>query len=152
MRVPLRPERRLGGPVAAEVGCHAADVVPKRALDLPVPAEVAEPPAGEEQVRRAIRLDRLRAGHEQPAASPPGVKRRKTLDYWRGHNRAWRACGPDRSVGLGVDGAVFGRDGELDDGRDFLAAEQARGLLIEGVAGIGKKAVWRALLETARSG
>ena len=51
-----------------------------------------------------------------------------------------------------MDGALFGRSRELDAGRGFLAAEQGRALLIEGVAGIGKTAVWRALLETARSG
>lgn len=51
-----------------------------------------------------------------------------------------------------VDVALFGRDLELNAGRAFLAAAPARGLLIEGPAGIGKTAVWRALLEIARTG
>ena len=47
---------------------------------------------------------------------------------------------------------LFGRERELEAGSGFLEAERARGLVVEGAAGIGKTAVWRALLETARAG
>jgi DNA-binding CsgD family transcriptional regulator len=50
-----------------------------------------------------------------------------------------------------VDGALFGRDRELEAGQSFLVGAHGRGLVIEGAAGIGKTAVWRALLETART-
>jgi hypothetical protein len=50
-----------------------------------------------------------------------------------------------------MDIALFGRDLELNAGRAFLAAAPARGLLVEGPAGIGKTAVWRALLDIARA-
>jgi hypothetical protein len=50
-----------------------------------------------------------------------------------------------------VDIALFGRDPELKAGRAFLTAGPARALLVEGPAGIGKTAVWRALLEIARA-
>ncbi len=50
-----------------------------------------------------------------------------------------------------VDIALFGRDLELNAGRAFLATAPARGLLVEGPAGIGKTAVWRALLDIART-
>jgi DNA-binding NarL/FixJ family response regulator len=45
---------------------------------------------------------------------------------------------------------LFGRDRELEAGRRFLEGDGARGLVIEGAAGIGKTAVWRALLDAAR--
>ncbi len=50
-----------------------------------------------------------------------------------------------------MDGVLFGRDRELEAGRRFLEGEQARGQVIEGAAGIGKTAVWRALLDAARA-
>jgi DNA-binding CsgD family transcriptional regulator len=50
-----------------------------------------------------------------------------------------------------VDRELFGRDRELETGRGFLESGRARGLVIEGVAGIGKTAVWRALLDRARA-
>jgi DNA-binding CsgD family transcriptional regulator len=50
-----------------------------------------------------------------------------------------------------LDIALFGRDFELNAGRAFLAAAPARALLVEGPAGIGKTAVWRALLDIART-
>ncbi|HET6869700.1 MAG TPA: LuxR C-terminal-related transcriptional regulator [Solirubrobacteraceae bacterium] len=50
-----------------------------------------------------------------------------------------------------MDGALFGRDRELEAGRTFLEDAHARGLVIEGAAGIGKTAVWHALLDTART-
>jgi DNA-binding CsgD family transcriptional regulator len=49
-----------------------------------------------------------------------------------------------------VDSALFGRDRELEVGRAFLEGGTARGLVIEGPAGIGKTSVWRALVATAR--
>ena len=49
-----------------------------------------------------------------------------------------------------TDPELFGRDRELEAGRSFLAGDR-RGLVIEGAAGIGKTAVWRGLLEGARS-
>jgi AAA ATPase domain len=50
-----------------------------------------------------------------------------------------------------MDIALFGRDLELSVGRAFLAAAPARALLVEGPAGIGKTAVWRALTDIARA-
>jgi len=50
-----------------------------------------------------------------------------------------------------VDVALFGRDPELRAGRAFLETDRARVLVIEGPAGIGKTAVWGALLEIARA-
>jgi AAA ATPase-like protein len=50
-----------------------------------------------------------------------------------------------------MDIALFGRDLELSAGRAFLAAAPARALLVEGPAGIGKTAVWRALTDIARA-
>ena len=46
---------------------------------------------------------------------------------------------------------LFGRDRELAVGRRFLDDDQARGLVVEGAAGIGKTAVWRTLVEAARA-
>jgi DNA-binding CsgD family transcriptional regulator len=46
---------------------------------------------------------------------------------------------------------LFGRDRELEAGRRFLAGDRARGLVVQGAAGIGKTAVWRALLDAART-
>jgi DNA-binding CsgD family transcriptional regulator len=51
-----------------------------------------------------------------------------------------------------VDVALFGRDPEIKAGRAFLDAGPARALVVEGPAGIGKTAVWRALIEIARTG
>lgn len=51
-----------------------------------------------------------------------------------------------------MDPALFGRDRELEAGRAFLEGGiAARGLIVEGPAGIGKTAVWRALVEAART-
>ena len=49
-----------------------------------------------------------------------------------------------------MDLALFGRDQELIAGRAFLDGGTARALVVEGHAGIGKTAVWRALLDVAR--
>ena len=49
-----------------------------------------------------------------------------------------------------MDRALFGRDRELETGRAFLEGGQARALVVEGAAGIGKTAIWRALADTAR--
>lgn len=57
----------------------------------------------------------------------------------RGHSSA--RSGPE---------TLFGRDLELKAGRAFFDAGQPRGLVVEGPAGIGKTAVWNALLEVAR--
>jgi DNA-binding CsgD family transcriptional regulator len=46
---------------------------------------------------------------------------------------------------------LFGRDRELEVGRRFLEGDQPRGLVVEGAAGIGKTAVWRALVDAARA-
>jgi len=46
--------------------------------------------------------------------------------------------------------AIFEREPELNAGREFLRAGQSRMLAIDGPAGIGKSAVWRALLGAAR--
>ena len=51
-----------------------------------------------------------------------------------------------------MDIALYGRDAELQAGRAFLAAGPAHALIVEGPAGIGKTAVWRALTEIARTG
>jgi DNA-binding CsgD family transcriptional regulator len=50
-----------------------------------------------------------------------------------------------------VDVALFGRDLELRAGRAFLAAGPTRALIIEGPAGTGKTAIWRAMLDIARA-
>jgi DNA-binding CsgD family transcriptional regulator len=50
-----------------------------------------------------------------------------------------------------VDAALFGRDRELEAGWSHLEGEHARGLVVEGAAGVGKTAVWRALLARARA-
>ena len=47
---------------------------------------------------------------------------------------------------------IVGRDGELAIARAFLdVREGARGLLVEGESGIGKTAVWVAVMECAAS-
>jgi DNA-binding CsgD family transcriptional regulator len=51
-----------------------------------------------------------------------------------------------------MDIALYGRDAELQAGRAFLAVGPAHALVVEGPAGIGKTAVWRALTEIARTG
>src|SRR5215475_6708252 len=48
--------------------------------------------------------------------------------------------------------ALFERDLEIRTGSTFLEAGPERALVIDGPAGIGKTAIWRALLETAREG
>jgi DNA-binding CsgD family transcriptional regulator len=45
--------------------------------------------------------------------------------------------------------AIFERDPELNSGREFLRSGQSRALVIDGPPGIGKSAVWRALLSVA---
>src|SRR5215472_6018804 len=50
-----------------------------------------------------------------------------------------------------MDVALYGRDRELRAGRAFLAVGPAHALVVEGPAGIGKTAVWRALIEIART-
>jgi DNA-binding CsgD family transcriptional regulator len=50
-----------------------------------------------------------------------------------------------------VVGALFGRDRELEAGWRFLEGVHARGLVIAGAAGVGKTAIWRTLLDTARA-
>ena len=51
-----------------------------------------------------------------------------------------------------MDAAIVGRSEELAVARAFLAGvrDGPRGLLLEGEAGIGKTAVWRAVLEEAK--
>ena len=46
--------------------------------------------------------------------------------------------------------ALFERDLEIRSGRTFLEAGRERVLVIDGPPGIGKTAIWRALLENAR--
>ena len=49
-----------------------------------------------------------------------------------------------------MDQALFGREPELAAGRAFLDGGAARALVVEGQAGIGKTAVWHALVGIAR--
>src|SRR5215470_3695089 len=50
-----------------------------------------------------------------------------------------------------MDVALYGRDRELQAGRVFLATGPAHALVVDGPAGIGKTAVWHALIEVART-